>query len=149
MVLVKRAELPVKRRVTEFDDLRNRMMRLFDDPFAMPMFRDTVGFTPPVQITETEGEMLVTAELPGMKKEEVEIELENNILTLRGEKKEEHEEKEKESWIYERIYGSFQRSFTLPVPIEETKIFADFQDGILRIRLPKSEKARGRKIPIG
>lgn len=149
MVLMKRSEAPVARRMRYFDDMRSRMLRLLEEPFGLSALGEPVGFTPAVEIEDKDGEILVTAELPGLKREHVEIELENNVLTLKGEKKEEREEKEKEMYLYERSYGAFQRSFTLPVAVKEDQVRAEFHDGVLRIHLPKSEQARGKKIPIG
>jgi HSP20 family protein len=101
-----------------------------------------------VDITETNGEILVKAELPGMTKEDVDIEIEGNVLTLKGEKKEEKEETEKEHYLYECIYGAFQRSFTLPTAVKEDQVKAEFKEGVLRITLPKSGEPRGKKIQI-
>jgi HSP20 family protein len=83
-----------------------------------------------------------------MMKDDVEVDLENNVLTIRGEKKQEKEEKEKEQYLFERYYGSFQRSFALPAPVDESKVRAEFRNGVLRINLEKSVQARGKKITI-
>jgi HSP20 family protein len=150
MTLMKRQEAPaVRRRFPDLDDFRGRMQRMFDEPFVLPLYREALGFTPAVEISETASELLVKAELPGLRKEDVEIEIENNVLTLKGEKKEEREEKEEDTYLYERSYGSFQRSFSLPVGVKEDEVKADFRDGVLRIRLPKAQTARGKKIVIG
>jgi HSP20 family protein len=148
MALTTRGKLPEIRQRGDFDDLRNRMLRLFEQPFSLPVYRETLGFVPAVEISETDGRILITAELPGLAAEDVDIELENNILTLRGEKKEAREDSEKDMYVYERSYGSFQRSFSLPTPVQEDQVTAEFQNGILRITLPKTEQAKGKKISI-
>jgi HSP20 family protein len=125
------------------------MFQLFDEPFPLSLFREPVGWMPDVDITETNGDIVVKAELPGMKKEEVEIEIEGNVLTLKGEKREEQEEKEKERSLYECSYGAFQPSFTLPTAVKEDQVKAEFRDGVLRVTFPKSGEPRGKKITIG
>jgi HSP20 family protein len=133
---------------TEMERFQNRIRRLFDEPFNVPLYRETMGWTPPVEVMETENELTITVELPGIPREDVEIELVNNVLTIRGEKKEEMEKKDKDLLLYERAYGAFQRFFTLPFPVEEATVTAEFKDGVLTVVLPKGELARGRKIAI-
>jgi HSP20 family protein len=134
----------------EMTQMTNRLRRMFEPPFDFEIFPQTVGWMPPVQVTERNDELLLTAELPGMKKEDVEIFLENNVLTLRGEKKEERTEddKDRKVHLWERTYGNFTRTFNLPREIEAEKIRAEFMDGVLKLHLPKTEKAMGRKIEI-
>ncbi len=95
-------------------------------------------------------ELILTAELPGMIEDDVHLEIENNILTIRGEKREEREEgDEKRSFhVWERRYGSFQRAFTLPKSVTTDKIKANFDNGILTVRMPKAAKAKSRTIEI-
>ncbi|HET7230629.1 MAG TPA: Hsp20/alpha crystallin family protein [Longimicrobium sp.] len=134
----------------EVAQMTNRLRRLFESPFDLELFPQPVGWMPAVDVTETPDELLVTAELPGMTRDNVEIFVEANQLTLRGEKKEERAEddKERKVHVWERSYGAFTRSFILPREIESEKIRADFADGVLKLHLPKTEKARGRKIEI-
>ena len=148
MEIVKQAPGQVRRRLHDVSDMRKRMLQLFEEPFNFPFFSENIGWMPDVDISETNGEILVRAELPGIRKEDVEIHLENNVLTLKGEKRDEHEEKEKEHYLYECSYGSFQRSFTLPAPAREDAVRAEFKDGILKIHLPKAVEAKGKKIEI-
>ncbi len=102
-----------------------------------------------MNVEETEDELLLTAELPGMSIEDIEIEVENNILSLRGEKKEEAEESANRRYhVWERCYGSFERSFTLPRTVKADKISAQFKDGILHVQMPKAPEAKSRKIAI-
>lgn len=134
----------------ELNEMRSRVRSLFGDPLKLDvLMAEDVSFSPAVEISETDTEILVTAELPGIRRENVDIEIENNVLSLSGEKQEEREEKKKETYVYERSYGSFRRSFTLPAPVDEENVKAEFSDGVLRIHLPKLHKSHGRKISIG
>ena len=140
----------------EVDHLQDSIRRMFDNPFTVanePLsFPQPVGWFPAVEITESDNQLTMTAELPGLDREDVKIDLDGNMLTLRGEKREARVEegKDKEYHIEERMYGAFQRSFTLPLTVDSDKITADFDKGVLTVRLPKSRTAtpRGREIPI-
>lgn len=103
---------------------------------------------PEADVVEGESEIRVMVELPGMKPEDIELDLENNVLTISGEKREERQE-ERDTWhLSERRYGKFSRSFVLPRDLEQEKIQASFQEGVLSVTIPKSEKARRRRIEI-
>jgi HSP20 family protein len=132
----------------EMARLERRMRRLFDEPFRLDVFGDELGWTPAVELAETESSVELTMELPGMTKDDVEISLQNNVLTIRGEKMEEKEAKESERYVFERYYGSFQRAFTLPATVEESDVTAEFKNGVLKVHMPKSAEAKGRKITI-
>jgi HSP20 family protein len=99
-------------------------------------------WAPLVDISEDEKEFLVKAELPGLKKEEVKVTIDNGVLTISGERKTEKEEKTKRLHRVERAYGKFERSFTLPDTADPGKVKADFEDGVLQVHLAKSEKAK-------
>lgn len=105
-------------------------------------------WSPLVDITEDEQEYLIKAELPDMKKEDVRLTVENEVLTISGERKFEKEEKGKKYHRIERAYGSFVRSFSLPEDADESMVSADFKDGMLQIHLPKSQKAKPKAIEI-
>ena len=91
---------------------------------------------------------MVKAEIPGMKKEDIEISLHNGSLTIAGERKEEKEVKESESFRSERFQGRFQRTFTLPGKVDAEKITASYKDGVLTVVLPKSEETKPKQIPV-
>jgi HSP20 family protein len=146
-----------------FESLRQEMDRLFDSfsrgflrsPFERSSFdiepfwpRTTTLSVPVVDVAETDKEFRVTAELPGLDEKDVEVTLSDDVLTIRGEKKEEKEEKEKNYYLSERRYGSFQRSFRLPTGIDQNKIEAAFQKGVLNIALPKTEEAQKKQKKI-
>lgn len=142
---------PFRGGVSPWDDLRSlqeEMGRFFGGMFGGAGTR-AAGWTPAVNIVEREGELLLTAELPGMRRQDIDIALENNVLTIRGEKREEHEEKEEKEYLYERSYGSFSRAFTLPRTVDPDQIRAEFQDGVLKVHMPKTEESKGRRIQVG
>jgi HSP20 family protein len=105
-------------------------------------------WSPLVDITEDEKEYLIKAELPDMKKEDVRLTVENEVLAISGERKFEKEEKGKKYHRVERAYGSFVRSFSLPEDADGSKVSADFKDGMLQVHLPKSQKAKPKTIEI-
>lgn len=150
MTLVRRSSLSPR---AFLDDLPDRLRQMFDGTLTFEPLAEPVGWMPAMEIIEKDDRLLVTAELPGMNVKDVEITLENGILRISGEKKEEKQEGEVGSkyHMWERRYGSFQRAFTMPQSEDAEKIAATFHDGVLAIDLPKSEKAKalGRKIPIG
>lgn len=105
--------------------------------------------TPEADVVEMENELRVMVELPGMKPEDINLDLENNVLTISGEKHEQRQEGNEGMWhLTERRYGKFTRSFVLPRDVEQDSIQAHFQDGVLNVVIPKSEKARRRRIEI-
>jgi HSP20 family protein len=144
----------------ELEEFGNRIGRWMDDPslfeqrgfmtpaFAAPFLTESTEWAPAVEVTESDTEYVLTAEIPGMTKEDVAISVDENVLTLKGEKKLEHEE-ERDRWhIREREYGMFERSFTLPQKILAEKITAAYHDGVVEIHVPKDPSAKGRRIEI-
>jgi HSP20 family protein len=133
--------------------IQDEMNRLFDDFFGrVPSRFDTElsrsEWIPSVDISETKDEIVVRAEVPGMKKDDIKITLQDNVLMLTGERKQEKEEKETNYYRMERAYGSFVRSFNLPTVVQADKIKASYKDGILNIALPKAEEVKPKQIPI-
>jgi HSP20 family protein len=106
------------------------------------------AWAPAVDIYETEEKVVLKAELPGLKKEDIDIQVRDNTLTLKGEKKFEKEVKQENYHRVERSYGTFQRSFTLPNIIKQSGIEATFKDGILEVSLPKAEEAKPKQIQV-
>ena len=133
----------------ELDNLTSRLSQVFGSD--MPSPANGGSWLPAVNVEETGDGLVLTAEVPGMTADDIDIELENNILTIRGEKSYEHAEGEddKRYHVWERRYGSFQRSFTLPRTVRPEEIKAEYKDGILTIRMPKAPEAKSRKIQIG
>ena len=134
--------------------LRDRFDRVFNDMLGdvfAPFVSEDVAdrrWTPAVDVRESGDALTLTVELPGLRKEDVQITLENNILSLSGERKFEKETEEENYHRIERAYGSFSRSFTLPANVKADQVAATFQDGLLTISLPKVEEAKPRKVDI-
>lgn len=105
-------------------------------------------WSPLVDITEDEKEYLINAELPEVKKEDVKLTIRDNVLSISGERKYEKEEKGKKYHRMERAYGSFMRSFALPEDADGSKVSAEYKDGVLKVHLPKSEKAKPKAIEV-
>jgi HSP20 family protein len=130
--------------------LRDRMNRLFED--SMPRAAETESHAgtwwPPVDIFEKEDSLVLEAELPGLNREDLDIQIENSNLTLRGERKHEVETREQDYYRIERSYGTFVRTFSLPATIDRGKISAALKDGVLRIVLPKAEEAKPKKLDV-
>jgi HSP20 family protein len=131
----------------ELDEVTNRLADMFDEAGAR-RYNGTM-WAPQVNVAETADELVFTAELPGMTRDQVNIELEQNVLTISGEKVEERTEGEEPKYhVWERSYGSFRRSFTLARPVNGAEATAQYENGVLEIRLPKAPEAKGRKIEI-
>ena len=128
----------------------NRMNRWFDGFFDGNGDEDAtmIRWRPAVDIEESENEFTVAAELPGMTKDDIELTIKDNILTLKGEKKTQTEKKDGEVYLSERCFGSFQRSFNLSNGVDAGKVKAEFKDGILTIHLPKVEEAKPKTVEI-
>mgnify|MGYP003574679417 FL=1 len=130
----------------ELEDASLRLNRLFSQSGSE---KGLSRWNPATNVEETEDELLLSAELPGMTIEDIEIEVKNNVLTVQGEKKDEKEEREDRRYhLWERSFGSFKRTFTLPRTVVTDEISAEFKDGILSVRLPKAPEAKSRKISI-
>jgi HSP20 family protein len=136
----------------EILSMRTPMNRLFGETLGLLPTREeeALGRTwaVPVDIHEDKDNIVVKAELPGMKKDDVSIEVRDNVLTLKRERKQEKEIKEEKYLRIERVYGRFSRSFTLPNNIVIDKVKASYKDGVLEITLPKTEEAKPKAIPI-
>ncbi len=131
--------------------LRERMNRLFEDFFASRGEEQDLlagSWTPSVDIYETEHEVVLTAELPGMDEKDIDIKVEDNTLTISGERRLEKEIKEENYHRIERAYGSFCRSFTLPNYVDQDKISAEYDNGILKITMPKKPELKPRKVKV-
>jgi len=130
----------------EFESFQNRVQKLFGD-FPSLSLDMNLNYHPKIDISEDEKNIFVEAEVPGIPKENLKLVLEDNILTLSGEKKQEEVKNEKNYHRTERSYGSFSRSFTMPVEVDHTKVDAKYLDGILKITLEKAApKANKEKL---
>lgn len=134
---------------------QDRFNRLFDRAFSDPRSNFESGedvssrnWMPAVDISETEEALVLYAELPGLTKDDVDITMENNLLSIRGERKFEKDTTKENFHRIERTFGAFSRSFTLPSNVLSDEVNASFHDGLLRIEIPKAEEAKPRKIAI-
>ena len=135
-------------------DVGNRINRLLNDAFGLAgldsQFQDNVGasWVPPVDIFEEADAMRIMAEVPGVRPEDVKISLEGNVLTIHGTKQQAAEERTERVHRYERTYGVFERTFTLPATVDANKIKASYEQGVLTVTLPKMAEARPRQIQV-
>lgn len=137
----------------EMDDLQKRLNSMFGLSASRPTNGSKETMTvaqwlPLVDITEDDKEYLIKAELPEVKKDEVKVSVESGVLTISGERRFEKEEKDKKYHRIERSYGSFTRSFSVPDDADDGKVSAEFKDGVLTVRLAKSEKARPKSVEV-
>jgi len=134
----------------EFATLQDRMNRLFGDVYLRDEDITSRGdWAPPVDIYETAGhDLIIKAELPDMTREDVEVTVENNVLTLRGTRNLPADLKEEQFRRIERRYGSFSRSFTLPTTVDASKVSAEYKNGVLTVKLPYREEAKPRTINV-
>ncbi len=129
----------------EFDDL---LEKFFGEEPMVSRGIFSRSFSPAVNIAENDNEVIVTAEIPGMEKNDLDVSLSGDVLTIKGEKKVEHEEKAENFHRVERSYGSFSRSFTLPCDIQADKVDATYKDGVLTLKLPKTEHCKSKSVKI-
>ena len=135
--------------VREMMTLREAMDRLFDDAFTRPLnIRDGGWSSPAIDMYQTEDEVVVRAAIPGFKTDEVQINVTGDVLTLRGEMRQQEEKKERAWHIREQRYGSFERSIPLPSEVTAENATADFENGILTITLPKAEEVKPKTITV-
>jgi len=136
----------------ELEDVTNRLNRIFGQSLARSESGQNMlavaDWAPSVDISETDSEYLIKGEIPGVKKEDVKVTIQDGMLTIQGERKQEKEEKGKKFHRIERSYGSFVRSFRVPGDADENSVKAEFKDGMLNVTLAKSAKAKPKAIEV-
>jgi HSP20 family protein len=135
----------------EYATIQDRMNRLFRDSYAQEgqdQSLATSAFAPPVDVYEDEHSVTLKIEVPGIDEKDIDVRLENNTLTVHGERKFEKEEKEENYRRVERQYGSFTRTFTLPTTVDQESVQADYEKGVLKIKLAKKEEAKPKQIKV-
>jgi HSP20 family protein len=133
----------------DFERMRRDLDRLYESFFERTRRTEEAGeYLPALDICETKDQILVKAEVPGMEPKDLDVTLSDGILTLKGEKQHEREEKEGSCHLVERSYGAFSRSIQLPAAVQSDKINASYKNGVLQIILPKSEEAKTKEIKI-
>ena len=142
--------------LSPFEEMERRFEEFFKRPFSsvgptwLPRLRmpELEELAPSVDILEEGGDVVIKAELPGIKKEDIDVKLTDNTITISGEKKKEEKVEKKDYYRMERSYGSFTRSFGLPSEVQTDKVKAQFKDGILEIRVPKTEEAKQKEKKV-
>lgn len=132
----------------EFVTMSNRLNRTIDDSFLQRPEASFGAWAPPVDIFERQDQLVIRAEVSGIQKEDMDVRIENGVLTLHGERKEEKEIEDVSAHLTERVYGSFTRSFSLPTTVDATKVTAVYRDGVLEVTVPKIETAKPKKVEI-
>ncbi|MFO7861348.1 MAG: Hsp20/alpha crystallin family protein [Desulfosalsimonas sp.] len=136
---------------TTLPTLQDRINRLFEDAVPAAEGREDVGlfeWRPMVDTYEKDDAIMIKAELPGVKKDDISIDVNNGVLSIKGERKHEEDVNEDNYYRRERFYGKFQRAFTLPDNADPDKIEAGFKDGVLEVKVPKTEQSKGKKVEI-
>ena len=131
----------------DLEDFQKEMNRLFESRWPAKANGNSF-WAPPVDIIDEKDHIRIRADLPGLKKEDIEVSADNGILTIKGEKKEEKETKEKDYVRSERYYGAFHRSFSLPTGVDAQKVNASYKDGVLEVALPKREDAKPKQVKV-
>ncbi len=142
---------PIRELERELEEIERRFEEIFGRPFFPVAWKRAPvrrAWSPPVEVFEKENEFVIRAELPGMKKEEIDISITGDTLTIKGERKMEEEVKEENYYLCERCYGAFERSITLPTEIDIDRATASYENGVLEIRLPKAPKVVPKRLEI-
>lgn len=135
----------------ELEEIRERMLDLVDPLFPLSrrkMAAEGGVWAPPIEVYEEKDKYVIKADLPGLNKEDIDVAVSKNVLTIKGERKAEKESQEKDYYYCERYYGNFLRSISLPGSVDANKIVATYKDGILSLELPKAEEEKEKKIDI-
>jgi HSP20 family protein len=139
-----RRTVPVRR----FSDPTRVLENFFDDFLGTQMTQQAKSWTPAVDILEKDGDLIVRAELPGVQEKDIDLKLEGNVLTLKGERRMEDEQDREDYHRVESFYGSFARSFTVPDTADLEKISADYKNGVLTVKIPQRPEVKPREIQI-
>ena len=145
-----RPQLSTWQGVGRLNDLREEIDRLFESPLAELTRTSQLlsGWTPPIDLFEDKDHFIVRAELPGMKKEDIDLSLHDGSLSISGERKSEDSHQEAEAYRTERFFGRFQRTITFPALVAADQVKAGYKDGILTVKLPKTEEAKPKHIDV-
>jgi HSP20 family protein len=135
---------------TGFASLRKEMDRLFErvGDWDLPEMRTFGDWTPSLDISETKDALTVKAEIPGIDSKDISVSLDGQVLTIKGEKKHEKEEKDEQYYRTERAYGAFARTVRLPTSVDASKVTASYKNGLLTVTMPKAPGAKGNLIPV-
>jgi HSP20 family protein len=131
----------------ELEEMEQRLEEIFGRPWRR-LPTEERGWAPPIDVFEKEDKFVVKAELPGMKREEIDVSVVGDTLTIKGERKSESEVKEEDYYCSERVYGSFLRSITVPTAVDVEKIEASYENGVLEVSLPKAPEVKPKKVEV-
>ena len=129
-------------------DIQNEVNRLFDNFFGRPASTAGRTWVPPVDMHATKDDLVLTLELPGVSEKDVNVSISGDLLTVKGERRYEHQVKEQELLHVERTYGKFERLIQLPMAVQADRVKATYRDGVLEIKLPKAEEVKSKEIKI-
>jgi HSP20 family protein len=133
----------------ELGDLQTEVNRLFDRFFGRSARGGvTEAWSPAVDLWETNDEVVVAAELPGVREKEIQVTMTGDVLTIRGERAQQHEAQDGSFYRMERVFGKFERSIQLPIPVQADRVKATYRDGVLEVHLPKAEDVKPKEIKI-
>jgi len=128
--------------------MSHRLNRTINDPYT-PQAEDSFGaWAPPVDIFERQDQLVIRAEVPGVQLDDMDVRIENGVLTLHGERKQDTDLKQENAHRMERVYGAFTRSFSLPATVDAARVAATYKDGVLEVTVPKAETAKPKSIEI-
>lgn len=152
MSIIRRTDRDVARRSPfgQLNRLRDEIDRLFERPFGLVPEEGELlaGWSPSVDVIDEKDSITVKAEIPGLKREDIDVSICENTLCISGERKEENEYKEGQSYRSERFFGAFQRNIPLPQAVDENQTNAEYKDGVLTVKLPKSEESKRKQIDV-
>lgn len=145
-----RSDLPMSGPWRAMAELENEMERWFGTrlPSSFTGVPEGFDFSPSCDLRENSKEYVLKFDIPGIKKEDVKVEVDGNRITISGERKQEREDQDARQHFTETYYGSFMRSFTLPQKVDETKVKANYEDGVLKVTIPKTEPSSGKTVEI-
>lgn len=144
----KRQQMNPFREMSHMQESFDRLFKEFSDWRKSSGLQAEFGFSPSCEVAEEDNNYVLTFDLPGVTKDQVRVETDNDQLTVRAERKEEKKTESKKKYLSEVYYGSYARTFTLPGPIDEKKIDAKFENGVLKVTVPKIESTKAKQIPI-
>ena len=148
MAVIRRS--PAGQLATMQSDMARLMNTFFgSSPFAAPVGNGVSAWLPPVDIAEAEDALTLAFDLPGLKEDEIQVELDDNVLTVSGERVRTNEAKQDDYYRYERRFGTFSRSVALPAGVKDDQIEASYENGVLEIRVPKPEQYKPKRIQVG
>lgn len=148
LTTLNRPSLWTTRSLGEFGDLQDEINRLLDEPLAELRGEFFTGWAPPMDLIENAENLVATVEIPGLKKEDIQVRVEDGVLSISGERKRDEKSQKAEAHRTERFYGKFHRAICLPKPVKVDAVKAAYRDGVLTVTMPKTEEAKPKQIEV-